>query len=83
MSISVTGKVAHDAIKEIAFLDADGNVIEHSVGMRSSSGSMGRKTYGVTYNLKKKVDVVDVKVTYYNKLETLTIPVELEIGVGM
>ncbi len=83
MSVSVTGKVSHDVIKELVFLDADGNTIEQSGGTRNSSGVEGHMVHEVTYNFKKKVDVVDVKVTYYDKVEALTIPVDLEIGVGM
>ena len=83
MSVVVTGKVSHDKIKQLVFLDADGKEVEHSVGSRSRSGFMGRMTYGVTYNFKKNVDVVTVKVIYFEKTETITIPVDLEIGVGL
>jgi len=83
LAVSVTGKVSHDAIKKLVFLDAAGKEIKHSIGSRSSGGFMGRMTYGVTYNLKKKVDVVTVKVIYFEKTETITIPVDLEIGVGL
>jgi len=83
LAVSVSGSVSHDAIKQLVFLDAAGKEIEHSVGMRSSSGWGNRMTYGVTYNLKKKVDAVTVKVIYFEKTETITIPVDLEVGVGL
>jgi len=83
LAVTVTGGVSHEMIKEFAFLDADGKKVKHSIGMRSSSGARNHMTYKVTYNLERKVDVVDVKVTYYEKLETIAIPVDLEVGVGL
>lgn len=83
LGITVTGSVSHATIKKLVFLDADGKEVEHSIGARFSSGARNHMTYNVTYNFKKKVDVVTVKVIYFEKTEIVTIPIDLEVGVGL
>ena len=69
------------AIKSIAFLDAEGNPIKSWVATPTASFGPG-KPFQTQYGLEKKVDSLTVKVTYYEKVETLTVPVSIETGVG-
>ena len=36
----------------------------------------------VTWQLKEKVDTVNVKVIYFDKVEKVAVPVNIETGVG-
>lgn len=72
-----------DAIKSIEFLDADGKVIEQQ-GMGSGSFGFGDEmTYQTNHGLKAKVDKITVRITYYADVETITVPVKIETGLGL
>jgi hypothetical protein len=71
------------AIKELTFLDADGKKIEHSQMSSGASGWGGKKTYTVTYGLAKKVDSVSVKVVWFTRTDTITVPLDLNVSVGL
>lgn len=70
------------AIKEMVFLDAAGNEIEHEYMGSSSFGFGDKKSYTRTMGLAKKVASVTVKVTYFEKIEPLEVPLDLAVGVG-
>lgn len=83
LSISFKSSVSHKDFKEVVFHDAEGNVIESS---RSSSGSMGmfgKRTYTVTFNLKKKVDKIILGLDEWSDLEVIKVPLDLKIGTGL
>jgi hypothetical protein len=40
-------------------------------------------TYEVSYGLAEKVDSVTLKITYYTKVESVAVPVDLSVGVGL
>ena len=83
LSIQFSSKQDFAKIKSWEFLDAKGQKIEHD---RSSSGSMGfagNMTYFVSYNLGKKVESITLSLTYFDKMETLLVPIALKTGVGM
>ena len=51
--------------------------------MRSSSGLGGNTTHSTTYSLKKRIDKATVRITYFEKTESVTVPVDLAVGVGL
>jgi hypothetical protein len=48
-----------------------------------ASGWGGKKTYTVTYGLAKKVDSVSVKVVWFTRTDTITVPLDLNVSVGL
>lgn len=68
-----------DGIKSIKFYDADGKEIESKRTSRSTSN----KNVSWTYSLKKKVDKATIKIEYYQKVEKITVPINISLGVGL
>lgn len=84
MSITLESQQSFAAIKKIAFLGADGKELGHSdMGKGSYSSMGGPRTYTHSYGLHEKVDTVKVKVTYYAKVEKVTVPVSITFGAGL
>ena len=51
---------------------------------RSSRSSFsGKMTYIHTYGLHKKADTVTAKVKYFNKVETLKVPIKTSVCLGL
>lgn len=69
-------------IKKLTFLDASGKVIPHHGAGQMSTGFGGQMSYSTILRLDGKVDRVSVKLAYFDKTETLTIPVNVEASVG-
>jgi hypothetical protein len=68
-------------LKGIVFLDKDGKVLpSESVG--SSFTRNGQTIYTVEYSVKGKLENGIVRVTYFSKIERVTVPLDLDIGVG-
>ena len=82
MQVTLSGTTNPETIKELVFLSADGKAMKAHITEWSYSGSPGQMTYTRTYALSEKVDVVTVRITYFTKVETLTVPVNLKIGIG-
>ncbi len=72
-----------DAIKWIDFFDSDGNVVEYDELGSNSTGFKGEQSYSITYALHEKLDKVTVRITYLTDVETLTLPVNVEAGLGL
>lgn len=69
-------------IRKLEFLGPDGKAIE-TLNLGEGSTSMGGKlTYDRTFGLKSQVDKVTVRITYFAKTEKLTVPVDVNVGVG-
>ena len=83
MTFTVTSSKSTESIKKIVFLGADGKEIKHRSLGRGRSGSPGRMTYETNYGLAEKVDSVTLKITYYSKVETVAVPVDVSVGVGL
>ncbi len=83
MMVSLSATKSVDAIKEVAFLAADGSPIKHEQTGRGQSGFGGNITYETSYGLAQKVDSVTIKVTFFNKVEELPVPLKMQIGVGL
>jgi hypothetical protein len=80
LSLETEGDIA--AIKQIAFFDANGKEIKSRRMGWSSSGFGGKMTHQMNYGLEKQADKATSKITYFEKLEALTVPVDLKTGLG-
>jgi hypothetical protein len=81
-SVTLTSKTPLDAIKSIAFLDQAGKEIRSHVSAHSTMTFGAMSTYDATYSLEQNVDTATVRVTYYEKIENVSVPVDLKVGVG-
>lgn len=80
--LTLNSSKPRDAIKSIEFLDEKGNAIESESMGGGSFGFGDEMTYQTNHGLKAKPDKVTVRITYYADVETITIPVKIETGVG-
>ena len=69
-------------IKKLVFLGPDGKEIAHNQTGSMTSGMGGQLAYTTLYSLEGKVDRATVRLTYYDKVEPLTLPLDVEAGVG-
>ena len=83
MTVELISSKSFDAVKALTFIGADGKEIKYDSMGEGKSGIAGKMTYSKAIGLHKKADVVTVKVTYYQKVEKLTVPVNLSVGVGL
>jgi hypothetical protein len=66
-------------IKSINIKDAAGKVVETFPGFSYGFG----KSWTWNYTLKKAVDKPKISITWYTKEEKVTVPVEVEMGLGL
>ncbi len=83
LAVEFTSTKSFDAIKELSFIGPDGKEIESTQSSSSSGGFAGRMTYTRTYNLDKKVSQVTLKTTYFGDLRKVSVPVDVNAGVGL
>jgi hypothetical protein len=82
-SVTLQAKQDLTTVADIAFYDAAGKKVESS---RSSSSTMSfgsNVTITRTYRLKAKLDTAKVVVSYWMDMRKVTIPVNLQVGLGM
>ena len=83
MMVTLTAAKPLSAIKKFMFLSADGKEIpSHDAG----SGNFGfgaQMTYSRSFALKEKVDAATIRIVGFEKLDTLKVPVDLAVGVGL
>jgi hypothetical protein len=83
-SVTFTSSQSFDSIRKLVFLDSAGKEIKSRYaggGKHSAFGSTS--TYSKRYELEKKVDKVTIKIDYWSKIETVTVPVKLNVGMGL
>jgi hypothetical protein len=81
-AIELKSSKSFDVIKEIEFLDAAGKPIKHQNMGSASFGAFGKMTYQRTIGLAKKADKVTLRIKHYKTIETVKVPLKLEVGVG-
>ena len=83
MGISLVASEPLESIKGVLFFNPKGDEIKITM---TGSGSKGSGLFGTTYTndfwLAEKPDEVTVKITYYEGIETVKIPLSMETGVG-
>ena len=83
IQVELKSSVSYKDFKGFHFYDSEGNKVESK---RSGSGSMGifgKRTYTVSFNLKKKVDKIVLAVDEWSDLEIVKIPFDFTIGAGL
>jgi SLA1 homology domain 1, SHD1 len=83
MMLTLASSKSMDAIKEIAFLAADGSTIKHDSMGQGQSGFNDNITYEASYGLHQKVDAVTIQLTYFSKVEELPLPLKIDVGLGL
>jgi hypothetical protein len=71
-----------DVIKEMEFVDAEGKAIKHQRMGSASFGAFGKMTYQRTLALEQKADKVTLRIKHYKTIETVKVPLKLEVGPG-
>jgi hypothetical protein len=83
MGISLVASASMENIKSVLFFNSKGEEIKITM---TSSGSQSTGLLGTTYTndywLAEKLDEVTVKITYYEGIESVKIPLNMETGVG-
>jgi hypothetical protein len=83
LSVTFTSSQSFDTIRKLVFLDSAGKEIKSRGSGNGSSTFGSKKTYSRTYDLAKKVDKVTIKIDYWGKIETVTVPVKLNVQMGL
>lgn len=78
-TISLT--TTRPGIKSLTIKDEDGKAVDYSYSY-SFSGSMPNQTV-FYYNLRRQVKKVTMSVTYFNKVELVTVPINASVGLGL
>ena len=78
---TVTLKTAPASVKVVVFTDADGKPLSVG-GTINLSAPGGKITQTATFLLPAKTETVGIKVTYYEKVEAVKLPVDTDTGVG-
>jgi hypothetical protein len=81
--ITFESKQPLNAIRKVEFLSAGGTPIKHQAMGSGEGGFNDNITYSRSYGLMQKVDSVTLRMTYFDKVEELTLPLKMEIGVGL
>ncbi len=72
-------------IKKAEFFDANGKAIEIAIQpfRNNPFTPAGKMKHAISYFLPKKMDAISVKVTYFNKVESVSVPFDLSVGLGL
>ncbi len=88
VTVTLTSRKNTDAIKKIVFLTADGKEIgQRQLGSSNSTslapgGGSPMEHHSRTIGLAADVEKATVRIVAYEKLETIVVPIDFEIGVG-
>ena len=82
--LEITFKWKHEISKlsAVRFFNKEGKEIESKSSGRSSFGSLGKMTVTKSYKLKKKSDVLKIEMELWTDAETVTVPLNVELGLG-
>ena len=83
LSITLKSSVNPKDFKAFKFFDAEGKEIESNRAGSSTMGIFGKRTYGVTFNLKRKVDQIVLGLDRWTDLEKVQVPFDIKIGTGL
>lgn len=83
MAVAFKAQQSWAAIRKLTFIGPDGKEIESNVGSTMTSSFGGRQIVTKEYRLKEKVSQVTIKTEYYEKIQPVTIPLNLNVGLGL
>jgi hypothetical protein len=69
-------------IKGVQFFDGNGNELKTFLAVRGTGGFGDKMYFRVEYDVTNLPENFTVRVTYYAKTETITVPLEVETGIG-
>jgi len=81
--VEFSSKQPFDAVAKVEFLDAKGKVILSENGGSSSYGFNDEMTYSRSWQLASEAKMLKVRVTYFQKTESIKLPANLEFGLGL
>ncbi len=82
-TVEFTSGKGFAAIQSIEFLTPEGTPIEASEYGSSTMNDGEKIVYGKTWNLAGKVDKVTLRVTYFEKVESVPVEIDVSAGVGL
>ena len=82
-SVTLASSTSLAKIKELAFLGPGGKEIPHRLEGSGTMGMPGSVTYTRRYGLSEKVAEAGLRITYFEKTETLNVPIDITTGVGI
>lgn len=81
--VTFESKQPLNAIRKVEFLAADGRPIKHQAMGSGEGGFNDDITYSVSFGLMQKADSVTLRLTYYSKVEELSLPLKMDVGLGL
>jgi len=70
-------------IKEIRFLDTDGNDLKAASGGTSTSRFGNKISIDKSFNFKKKIGEATIEITYWMDMKNVSVPLKLKTSVGI
>ena len=81
--IDLQSRASLERVIKIAFFDATGKAIGSQREGYSSDSIFGNYEITESYALSRKVTAATVKISYFDKVEKITVPINLETGLGI
>jgi hypothetical protein len=78
----LTFKSEHPRIKQVECFDAEGKPLKVEPGF-SFTGGFGKPVHQATYLVPTKQDTLSIKVTYFDKVEEVKVPIDVSVGLGL
>ena len=82
-SIEISSKQSFDAVAKVEFLDAKGKAIRSEEAGGSSFGFNEEMTYSRSWQLASDAKLLKVRITYFQKTESIKLPANLDFGIGL
>jgi hypothetical protein len=82
MSVTINANRPQDCIRKLAFIGADGKEIKSGIISRSSFSFGTGGNWDVTYGLERVLDKATLRVEYFDKVEVVSVPLDMDLGVG-
>ena len=72
-------------VKMAEFFDANGKALEIAIPPFRGNAFVGagKMKQSISYFLPKKMDEVSVKITYFSKVESMSVPFDMGVGLGL
>lgn len=82
MTVTLSANRPQDGIRKLTFVGADGAEIKSGIISRSSFSFGAGGNWDVTYGLGAVVEKATIRVEYFDRVEVVNVPVDMDLGVG-
>ena len=82
MTVTLSSNRPQDGIRTLTFVGADGKEIKSGITSRSSFSFGAGGNWDVTYGLGAVVERATIRVEYFDRVEVVNVPLDMELGVG-